>query len=80
MRLAIQDAHLYPDGGGYYLRGALATKLGFARENIILGCGSNEVLEFLGHAFLNRDDEVITSEHAFIAYKLIAAVFGARHD
>jgi histidinol-phosphate aminotransferase len=78
MRAAIPDAHLYPDGGGYYLRGALATKLGCARANVILGSGSNEVLEFLGHAFLNRDDEVITSEHAFIAYKLIAAVFGAR--
>ncbi len=77
MRAAIPDAHLYPDGGGYYLRGALAAKLGCARENIILGSGSNEVLEFLGHAFLNRDDEIITSEHAFIAYKLIAAVFGA---
>lgn len=78
MQAALHSAHLYPDGGGYYLREALAAKLGIARENIILGSGSNEVLEFLGHAFLNRDDEVITSEHAFIAYKLIAAVFGAR--
>ena len=78
MRDALPGAHLYPDGGGYYLRNALAAKLGLARENIILGSGSNEVLEFLGHAFLNRDDEVVTSEHAFIAYKLIAAVFGAR--
>ena len=78
MHAALPQAHLYPDGGGYYLREALAAKLGLARENIILGSGSNEVLEFLGHAFLNRDDDVITSEHAFIAYKLIAAVFGAR--
>jgi len=78
MRKSLENAHLYPDGGGYYLREALAAKLGVKRENIILGSGSNEVLEFLGHAFLNRDDEVITSEHAFIAYKLIAAVFGAR--
>lgn len=78
MREALDGAHLYPDGGGYYLREALAAKLGVARENIILGSGSNEVLEFLAHAFLGRDDEVITSEHAFIAYKLIAAVFGAR--
>jgi len=77
MRAALASAHLYPDGGGYYLREALAAKLGVARENIILGSGSNEVLEFLGHAFLERDDEVITSEHAFIAYKLIAGVFGA---
>ncbi len=78
VRAALPKAHLYPDGGGYYLREALAAKLNCARENIILGSGSNEVLEFLGHAFLDRDDEIITSEHAFIAYKLIAAVFGAR--
>src|SRR5450755_783397 len=78
MRDALANAHLYPDGGGYYLREALAAKLGVRRENIILGSGSNEVLEFLAHAFLDRDDEVITSEHAFIAYKLITAVFGAR--
>ena len=78
MRAALPFTHLYPDGGGYYLREALAAKLGLQRQNIILGSGSNEVLEFLGHAFLNRDDEVITSAYAFIAYKLIAAVFGAR--
>lgn len=78
MRDALPQVHLYPDGGGYYLREKLAEKLHCARENIILGSGSNEVLEFLGHAFLNTGDDVITSQHAFIAYKLIAAVFGAR--
>ena len=78
MRDALASANLYPDGGAYYLREALAAKLGLSRDNIILGSGSNEVIEFLGHAFLNRGDEVITSEHAFIAYKLVAAVFGAR--
>lgn len=78
MRAALDCAHLYPDGGGFYLREALAAKLGFSREHLILGSGSNEIIEFLGHAFLNRGDDVITSEHAFIAYKLVAAVFGAR--
>ena len=78
MRGALESAHLYPDGGGYYLREALAAKLGFTREHLILGSGSNEIIEFLGHAFLNRGDDVIASEHAFIAYKLVAAVFGAR--
>jgi histidinol-phosphate aminotransferase len=78
MRDALENAQLYPDGGGFYLRNALAAKLDFAPENIILGNGSNEIIEFLGHAFLNRDDEVITSAHAFIAYKLIAILFGAR--
>jgi histidinol-phosphate aminotransferase len=75
MRAALGSAHLYPDGGGFYLREALAAKLGFSRDHLILGSGSNEIIEFLGHAFLNRGDDVITSEHAFIAYKLVAAVF-----
>jgi histidinol-phosphate aminotransferase len=78
MRAALDCAHLYPDGGGFYLREALAQKLGVTRENLILGSGSNEIIEFFGHAFLSRGDDVITSEHAFIAYKLVAAVFGAR--
>ena len=78
MRAALQFSHLYPDGGGYYVRNALSAKLQIPPEKIILGNGSNEIIEFLGHAFLERGDEVITSEHAFIAYKLVAAIFGAR--
>src|SRR5438477_2084567 len=80
MRAALENAHLYPDGSGLYLCKAIAAKLGLAAENIILGNGSNEVLEFLGHAFLDaaRQDEVIASEYAFVVYKLIATSFGAR--
>jgi histidinol-phosphate aminotransferase len=77
MHAGLENAHLYPDGGSFYLRQAVATRLGFAPENIILGNGSNEVIEFLGHAFLHRGDDVITPEYAFIAYKLIATLFGA---
>jgi len=77
LRGALESAHLYPDGGGYYLRAALAARLGCTQNQIILGSGSNEIIEFLGHAFLDRGDDVIASEHAFIAYKLVAAVFGA---
>ena len=78
MRAALDSGHRYPDGGGFYLRDALAKKLGFTRDHLILGAGSNEIIEFLGHAFLDRGDEIVTSEHAFIVYKLVAAVFGAR--
>jgi|SRR5215831_1409247 len=78
MKKALASANLYPDGGGYYLREALAAKLGFTREHIILGSGSNEIIEFLGHAFLTHGDDIITAEHAFVVYKLVAAVFGAR--
>jgi histidinol-phosphate aminotransferase len=78
MRAALDSANLYPDGGGFYLREALSTKLGVGRDHIILGAGSNEIIEFFGHAFLDRGDEIVTSEHAFVVYKLVAAVFGAR--
>ena len=78
MRAALASANLYPDGGGFYLREALATKLGIDRDQLILGAGSNEIIEFLGHAFLDRGDDIVTSEHAFVVYKLVAAVFGAR--
>lgn len=78
MRDALECAHLYPDGGGYYLADALSKKLGIPRDHLILGNGSNEVIEFLGHAFLREGDEIITSEHAFVVYKLVAAVFGVK--
>ncbi len=78
MRAALEHAHLYPDGSGFYLRKAIAAKLTVAPENVILGNGSNEVIEFLGHAFLNPGDDIITCQYAFIAYKLLATAFGAR--
>lgn len=78
MRAALGNAHLYPDGSAFYLRKAVAAKLGLAPENVILGNGSNEVIEFLGHAFLNPGDDVISFQYAFIIYKLLAASFAAR--
>ena len=78
MRAALGNAHLYPDGSGFYLRKAIAAKLGVAPGNVILGNGSNEAIEFLGHAFLNPGDAVITCQYAFIVYKLLATAFGVR--
>jgi histidinol-phosphate aminotransferase len=78
MRTACERAHFYPDGGSYYLREAIAQKFGLERGNVILGCGSNEVIEFIGKAFLNPGDDIIAARHAFVVYKLMATLFGAR--
>ncbi|HEY4283811.1 MAG TPA: histidinol-phosphate transaminase [Chthoniobacterales bacterium] len=78
MRSVLRDVHLYPDGSGFYLRQAIADRVQLARENVILGNGSNEIIEFLGHAFLSRGDSIVVSQYAFIAYKLIATLFDAR--
>ncbi|MEI6492419.1 MAG: histidinol-phosphate transaminase [Verrucomicrobiota bacterium] len=78
MRETLERAHFYPDGGGWALRNAIAGKLGLARENVILGNGSNEIIEFIGHAFLRPGDEVVTAKHAFAVYTLMAQLFGAK--
>jgi histidinol-phosphate aminotransferase len=77
MTATLKLAHFYPDGGGYYLREAIARKHGVALENVVLGNGSNEIIEFLGHSFLNPQAEVIAAEHAFVVYRLMADLFGA---
>lgn len=77
MQEAVEEVHIYPDGGGWKLRRAIAEKFGLELSNVILGSGSNEVIEFIGHAFLKPGDNIITAEHAFLVYKLMAKVFGA---
>jgi histidinol-phosphate aminotransferase len=79
MRIALEDSHIYPDGGGYRLRTAIAGSFGLDRSNVILGNGSNEIIELLCHTFLNRDAELIAAEHAFVVYKLMATLFGAKY-
>jgi histidinol-phosphate aminotransferase len=74
---ALDRAHFYPDGGGYYLREAIARKTGLGLNNIILGNGSNEIIEFLGHAFLQPGDNIVVAEHAFVVYKIMAKLAGA---
>ncbi|MEO5714849.1 MAG: histidinol-phosphate transaminase [Luteolibacter sp.] len=79
MREALEEAHIYPDGGGYRLRSAIADSFGMEISNVILGNGSNEIIELLCHTFLNRDAELIAAEHAFVVYKLMATLFGAKY-
>jgi histidinol-phosphate aminotransferase len=78
MRKALATAHLYPDGGGFYLRQALAKKLSVEIDNIILGAGSNEIIEFLYHAFVGPGDEVVAGDRAFVIYSIMAKMFQAR--
>ncbi|HLP09400.1 MAG TPA: histidinol-phosphate transaminase [Opitutaceae bacterium] len=77
-RAALKETQLYPDGGCVRLRDKLAAKLGLAPAQIAVGNGSNELLELLGHAFLGAGDEVVMGNPAFIVYKLVTMLFGAK--
>lgn len=77
MHDALASAHIYPDGGGWKLRNAIAAKFDLGMENVILGNGSNEIIELLGHAFLKPGVNIVAAEHAFVVYTLMATLLGA---
>lgn len=78
MRRALSRVHLYPDGNAYYLKRKLADKLGVTSANLILGNGSNEVIELIGHALLAPGSEVVVSQYCFAVYPIVTALFGAK--
>jgi histidinol-phosphate aminotransferase len=78
MRKALAQVNLYPDGNAFYLKQKLAAKLGVTPAHLILGNGSNEVIEFVGHALMSPGAEVVVSQYCFAVYPIVAAMFGAR--
>ncbi|MCL5270723.1 MAG: histidinol-phosphate transaminase [bacterium] len=72
------EMHLYPDGSGFYLKAALAARLGVAPAELILGNGSDEIVVFLALAYLRPGLELITSDHAFVRYRMAAELAGAQ--
>jgi histidinol-phosphate aminotransferase len=78
MEKALQQLHLYPDGNAFYLKQKLADKCGVEPENLILGNGSNEIIEFVGHALIRPGSEVVVSQYCFAVYPLITQLFGGK--
>ena len=74
---AAQDIGLYPDGGGFALKQALAHKHACAAECITLGNGSNDVLVMLAEAFLTSESEAVFSQYAFAVYPIAVQAVGA---
>jgi histidinol-phosphate aminotransferase len=67
----------YPDGNGFALKNALAAHYRVEREQIVLGNGSNDILELSTQAFLRPGDEAVYSRHAFAVYPLATQARGA---
>ncbi|HJO08341.1 MAG TPA: histidinol-phosphate transaminase [Verrucomicrobiota bacterium] len=78
MKMAIKQSHLYPDGNAFYLKNKLAAKLGVDPANLILGNGSNEIIEFVSHALLGSGDEIVVSQYCFAIYPLVAMIMGVK--
>ena len=78
IRACLPDLARYPDGNGFVLKTALAQQYGVQSEQVVLGNGSNDVLEFAARAFLKPGDSAVYSQHAFAVYPLVVQAVGAR--
>ncbi len=77
MLKAVPHVNLYPDGNAFYLKQKLAAKLGVETANLVLGNGSNEIIEFVAHALLGPDTNIIVSQFCFAIYPIVAKMTGA---
>src|SRR5271154_3578458 len=77
MQKVLANLNLYPDGNTFYLKQKLAAKLGIEPTNLILGNGSNEIIEFVSPALLAPDTDVVVSQVCFAIYPIVAKMFGA---
>jgi histidinol-phosphate aminotransferase len=73
---ALGDLNRYPDGSGFYLRQALAKKHGLTTDHVVLGNGSNELIELLVRAFLRPGDEAVVPHPSFVVYPMIVQASG----
>jgi histidinol-phosphate aminotransferase len=73
---ALPHLNRYPDGSGYYLREALARRHGVTGDHVLLGNGSNELIELLVRAFVKPGDEAVVPHPSFVVYPMIVQAVG----
>jgi histidinol-phosphate aminotransferase len=73
---ALPTLNRYPDGSGFYLRHALARKHGVSADHVILGNGSNELIELIVRTFLKPGDEAVVPHPSFVVYPMIVQAAG----
>src|ERR1043165_9433580 len=75
---AIGDVARYPDGNGFELKQGLSRRYGVDMGSVVLGNGSNDVLELVALAFLGPGRAAVFSQHCFAVYPLATQARGAR--
>ena len=78
MTRSLQGLNLYPDGG-LQLREVLAREFDLKVENVIAGSGSEGIMSNIIRAFLCDEDEVLTTEAAFIGFQVLARSRGVAY-
>lgn len=74
----VTDLNRYPDGGGYYIRDELSKRRSVGLDNIILGNGSNELIDIAVRTFLKPGDEAVMAYPSFVMYSMLVQSVGGR--
>lgn len=77
MLAAATDMHRYPDGAGFYLKQAIADAIGVTPGEIMIGNGSDEILQLLALTYLGLKRGMVTSDYSFVRYRMAAELAGA---
>jgi histidinol-phosphate aminotransferase len=75
-QLVLSEANRYPDGAAYTLRSKLAAKHGVSMDEILLGCGSNELLDLAVRTFCTPAQHIVFAEPSFVVYRIAALASG----
>jgi histidinol-phosphate aminotransferase len=73
----LSGLHRYPDGNALRLKERIAAENGISTDQITIGNGSNEIIEFVVRSFLSPKDSAVFSKHAFAVYPLAVQAIGA---
>ncbi len=79
IRSALSQLHRYPDGSGYYLKESLGRYLGLKPEQILLGNGSNEIIDLALRTFLRPGFEVVSPTPSFLVYGKVVQAMGGKN-
>lgn len=73
-----KDLNRYPDGGGFYLKNILSEKLSVSPDNLILGNGSNELLDIVARTYLRPGDDALMAMPSFVVYAMAVQSVGCQ--
>jgi len=78
MKAVADKVYFYPDFNSTVLKAAIAKKFKLEVKNVLVGAGSDELIEIIGRLFFTPQDEIVISKHAFIRYQMAVRLMDAK--
>jgi histidinol-phosphate aminotransferase len=78
IKKALKDLNRYPDGSAFYLKNKLSAIHGISPESIVIGNGSNELIELIIRTFIQPGDEAVISDPSFLIYSITVKASGGK--